>query len=183
MQSLCLDDYEREKTMNRDFVFTANSDIIQSSIAFQSSKNSLNRCPSIIESLPIDLNDWYCSILSLGKPPQFTTTISCISNNIFRTEFAIGKSSLAQNTTGNSHITGRASCNIGSYGKLILGICQKVKLIAVVEFLLARCIKLSSPGSIWVRRRSLGTVRPSLQVSAVNSNTLYSETRLSSVIE
>jgi len=41
MQGLCLDSNEREKTMNRDLVFTADGDIIQSSIAFQSAKKSL----------------------------------------------------------------------------------------------------------------------------------------------
>jgi hypothetical protein len=33
MQSLCLDNNKREKTMNRDLMFTADSDIIQSPVA------------------------------------------------------------------------------------------------------------------------------------------------------
>ena len=183
MQSLCLNNNKREKTMNRDLIFTADSDIIQSPVAFQSAKKSLNRCSSIIDSLPflsfrkqrflvgwIYLNDWLGFVLAFDEKPQFSAGIASIANNILRTEFTISKPSLTQNTTSNSAIVGRTSRNISSYGKLVLGICQKVKLIAIVEFIFARCINLNSPSSIWVRRRSLGTVRPSFQVSAIKSN-------------
>jgi hypothetical protein len=79
---------------------------------------------------------------------QFITTIASISNNIGMTEITLRKPSLTQNTTSNSTIVGRISGNISSYGKLVLSICQRVELISIVEFIFARCINFSSPGSI-----------------------------------
>ena len=155
MQGLCLDNNERKETMNSYFLDTADSNVIQSPISFESTKETLNRASSAIDSFPfigfgeqgflmcrVYFDDRLCPVLALNKLSQLITAIASITNNILRMKFAIGESCLTENTTGNTSIMGRTSANIGSYRKLILSICQKMKLITKVEFLFSRCIEL-----------------------------------------
>ena len=53
MQSLSLDSNKRKEAMNSYFLNTANSNIIQSPITFESTEKTLNRTTPIIESLPL----------------------------------------------------------------------------------------------------------------------------------
>ena len=52
MQSLCLDNNEREKTMNGYFILTADGNIIQPPVTFEPAEKALNGTTSVIESLP-----------------------------------------------------------------------------------------------------------------------------------
>ena len=48
MQGLCLDNDKRKETMNSYFSNTANSDIIQSPVAFESTEKAFNRASPIL---------------------------------------------------------------------------------------------------------------------------------------
>ena len=52
MQGLCLDNNERKETMNGYFLDTANSNIIQSPVTFESAEKALNRASPVINCLP-----------------------------------------------------------------------------------------------------------------------------------
>ena len=52
MQCLCLNNNEREKTMNGYFILTADGNIIQSPVTFEPAEKALNGTTSVIESLP-----------------------------------------------------------------------------------------------------------------------------------
>ena len=52
MQGLGLDNDKRKETMNSYFSNTANSDIIQSPVAFESTEKAFNRASPIIEGFP-----------------------------------------------------------------------------------------------------------------------------------
>ncbi len=52
MQGLCLDNNEREETMNGYFILTADGNIIQSPVTFEPAEKALNGTTSVIESLP-----------------------------------------------------------------------------------------------------------------------------------
>ena len=104
--------------MNRNFLNTANSNVIQSPITFEPTEKTLNRASSIIDSLPflclikqrflmtwIYLNNWLCSVLAINKVPQLTATIASVTNNIFRMELAIGESRLAENSNNAKSTT------------------------------------------------------------------------------
>ena len=86
MQSLCLDNNERKETMNGYFLNTANSDIIQSPMAFKSTKEPFDSCAPAIEGFPflsfnkqvsfvprIYFNNWLGTILASNKVSQFLT--------------------------------------------------------------------------------------------------------------
>ena len=67
MQGLGLDNNERKETMNGYFLNTANSNIIQSPITFESTEKTLNGGSPIIEGFPF---------LSSGELPLFVSS-SC----------------------------------------------------------------------------------------------------------
>ena len=155
MKGLSLDNDKRKETMDSYLLHTANSNIIQSPVTFEPTEQALNGTASVIESLPflslnkqgflmtlIDFNDWLRPVLPPYKPSQFVATIASIADNILRMEFTMCNSCLTKNTTSDSDVMERSTTNIGSYGKLILGICYKVNFITEVKLLLARCIKL-----------------------------------------
>ena len=67
MQSLCLDNNKRKEAMNGYFLNTADSNIIQSPVTFESTKKALNRGAPVIEDFPF---------LSFGELPLFVSS-SC----------------------------------------------------------------------------------------------------------
>ena len=168
--------------MNSYFANTANGDVIQTPISFESPKKTLNRATPIVGSLPflsfreqrlgvcpIDLNNWFGSILPSNKLPQVLAAVASITYHVLRAKLAMSESGLAKNTAGCSDIGETRSRDIGNYGKFILGICQKVELIAEVVLYSPGCVWFHSPSSIGIRRRFFGSIRPRFQISAVNS--------------
>jgi len=146
--------------MDSYFVPTANSNIIQTPVTFEPTKQALNRTTPVIDSFPlgslnkqgflvgfVDFNDWLCSVLAYNKLSQFLAAVASITNNVLWAKLTIGKPSLTEDTASHTSVVDRGSGNIGSYGYLVLGICQQMKLVSIIELLLTRCIKFGSPSS------------------------------------
>lgn len=168
--------------MNSYFANTANGDVIQSPVSFKPSEKTLNTASPIIDGLPflsfreqrlgvcpIDLNNWFGSILASNKLPQVLAAVASITYHVLWAKLTVGESSLTKNTAGYSDIGKACSRDIGNYREFMLGICQKVELITEVVFYSPGCVWFYSPSSIGIRRRFLGSIRPRFQISAVNS--------------
>ena len=116
--------------MNGYFANTANSDVVQPPISFESPKETLNTASPVVDSFPflgfreqsllvggIYLDDWLCPVLVFNDKPQFLTAVASITNNVVWIKPAIGESRLAENTGGNTDIAQTSTRDIGSYSE------------------------------------------------------------------
>jgi hypothetical protein len=163
MQSLGLNNNKRKEAMDSYFAKTANINVIQPPITFEPSEDSLNRGSSAVYPLPfislseqvflmsgIHFDNRLCSILLLDKLSELLATIPSIGNDILWAKPYVSVSCIAEDTAGNTTIVNRSVGNIRGYGKFIVRVCQKVKLVTVVELLFTGGVQLSTPTSVTV---------------------------------
>jgi len=99
--------------MNSHLLDTADSNVIQPSVALEPSVQTLNTCASIVKGFPIlsvnkksflmsliDFDNRLCPILTPDKMSHLIAAISRIGNNVIRMELAIGEPCLTENTAG-----------------------------------------------------------------------------------
>ena len=83
MQGLGLDNNERKKTMNSNFTLTANSDIIQSPVAFEPTEDTLNGASPIIKSFPL-----VCLRINEDCFPMSRICLNMVAISIFLLSFS-----------------------------------------------------------------------------------------------
>jgi hypothetical protein len=137
----------------------------------------------------IRVNDGFSPILPLNQMTEFITGVASVADDVVGMELAIGESSLSQQDRGALHIRCVTLGNVNNHRQFIGGITEDVNLVTPYVLGLALGVLLHYPTSIGVRNfprigltpflpgplgfpAGLGSIRPSLDVGAVNGDRL-----------
>ena len=174
-----------QKTMNGYFGQTLNGNVVEASMFFQPTKDTLDPYPSVVDSLEfgsfqgqsflmsgVSLDDRLCPVLSDDMPAQRVAGVASVRRNPAGVELRVGNPSLSEKRFGCTAIMDVSSSDRHGYRKLIFNVTEQVYLISQPELFEFSRGAFDRPRGVLIGGRLLGLIRPCLNVCGVYGDVL-----------